>query len=85
MFHVSLLKKQLGTRTIPLVTLPSLTLDGTLTPIPKKILTRRLLKKGNRAGVEVLVQWAGSTEEDATWEDLGVLKRKFSDLVGKVL
>jgi hypothetical protein len=84
-FHVSLLKKQLGTRTIPLVTLPALTLEGTLTAEPDKILTRRLMKKGNRADAEVLIQWAGATEEDATWEDLEVLQGRFSDLVGKVL
>jgi hypothetical protein len=45
-FHVSLLKKQLGTRTIPLVNLPSLTPDGTLTPIPEKILTRDCWRRG---------------------------------------
>jgi len=49
MFHVSLLKKQLGTRTIPFATLPTLTPEGTLTPKPEKIFIRRLLKKGNRA------------------------------------
>jgi len=43
------------------------------------------MKKGNRAGVEVLIQWDGATEEDATWEDLEVLRGRFSDLVGKVL
>jgi len=84
-FHVSLLKKQLGTRTIPLVTLPALTPEGTLTAEPEKILTRRLMKKGNRAGAEVLIKWARATEEDATWEDLEVLQGRFSDLVGKLL
>jgi len=84
-FHVSLLKKQLGTRTIPLVTLPALTPEGSLTAELEKILTRRLMKKGNRAGAEVLIQWAGATEEDATWEDLEVLQGRFPDLVGKVL
>jgi len=64
---------------------PALTPEGTLTAKPEKILTRRLMKKGNRAGVEVLIQWDGATEEDATWEDLEVLRGRFSDLVGKVL
>jgi transposase InsO family protein len=55
-FHVSLLKKQLGARTNPLVTLPILTPEGTLTPEPEKVLNRRLMRKGNRAGAEVLIQ-----------------------------
>ena len=41
-------------------------------------------KKGNRVGVEVLLQWRGLVEEDATWEDLDNLRCKFLDLVGKV-
>jgi hypothetical protein len=44
-----------------------------------------MMRKGNRAGTEVLVQWAGALEEDATWEDMESLKERFPDLVGKVL
>jgi len=84
-FHVSLLKKQLGTRITPLTALPILTPEGTLAPEPKKILTRRLMRKGNQAETKVLVQWAGTQEEYATWEDLENLRERFSDLVGKVL
>jgi hypothetical protein len=43
------------------------------------------MRKGNRAGAKVLIQWAGATAEDATWEDLEVLQGRFPDLVGKVL
>jgi hypothetical protein len=64
--------------------LPILTPDGTLTPEPEAILERRLKKKGNRAGAEVLVKRKGMTESDATWEDLEELQKYFPDLVGKV-
>jgi hypothetical protein len=84
-FHVSLLKKQLGTRITPLTALPILTPEATLAPEPEKILTRRLMRKGNRAGTKVLVQWAGTLVEDAIWEDLENLRERFPDLVGKVL
>jgi hypothetical protein len=84
-FHVSLLKKQLGTRITPLTTLPILTPEGTLAPEPKKILTRILMRKGNQAGTKVLVQWAGTLVEDAIWEDLENFLYGFLDLLGKVL
>lgn len=41
-------------------------------------------KKGNKAETEVLLQWKGTSEEEATWEDLNVMYRRFPDLVGKV-
>lgn len=83
-FHVSLLKKKLGDRVTPLPDLPILTSKGTFAPEPEVILARRLKKKGNRAGAEALVQWKGTTEQDATWEDLEELRSSFLDLVGKV-
>jgi hypothetical protein len=83
-FHVSHLKKKLGDHITPLPELPILTSEGTLAPEPKAVLDRRLKKKGKRAGSELLIQWKGTTEHDATWEDLEDLRRIFPDLVGKV-
>jgi hypothetical protein len=85
-FHVSLLKKKLGDCIIPLPDLPILTSEGTLAPEPEVILARRLKKNGNRAGAgaEALIQWKGTTEQDATWEDLEELRSFFPDLLGKV-
>jgi hypothetical protein len=65
-FHVSLLKKKLGDRLTPLPDLPILTSEGTLAPELEVILACRLKEKGNRAGAEALVQWKGTTEQDAT-------------------
>jgi hypothetical protein len=48
------------------------------------VLLRRLKKKGNRAGTELLIQWKGTTEQDATWEDLDELQTNFLDHVGNV-
>ncbi|XP_071714137.1 uncharacterized protein [Rutidosis leptorrhynchoides] len=39
-----------------------------ITAEPVKILDRKLMKRGDRAVIEVLVQWQGGTVEDATWE-----------------
>jgi len=60
--------------------LPLVTPDGTLTPEPEKILLRRLKRKGKRAAIELLVQWKGTTEEEATWVDWAELKKNFPHL-----
>ncbi|KAA8532321.1 hypothetical protein F0562_032354 [Nyssa sinensis] len=68
--HISCFKKKLGEGIQACSNLPNITPDGFLEPKPERILQRRLKKKGNVAGVEVLVQWTGMEEADATWEDL---------------
>jgi hypothetical protein len=42
-----------------------------------KIVDRRLVKKGNEAITQILVQWTGLSESAATWEDYYVLKKRF--------
>ena len=54
-FHVSCLKKQVGDRVNPNPKIPTVMEDGTMAPEPEGILYRRLKKKGNRAGVDLLV------------------------------
>lgn len=65
-FHVFCLKKTIGEQTTPLTELPKITIDGTLEPEPITVLDRRLVKRGQRAGVEVLIQWKGMNKNDAT-------------------
>jgi hypothetical protein len=83
-FHVSNLKKKLGNQTASLPHLPQLTAEGTLAPEPEIALARRLKKKGNKAGAEILIQWTGTTAQNATWEDLDKLRTSSPNLVGKV-
>lgn len=44
---------------------------------PFKILQRRTVQRRHRAVTEVLVQWKGELEEEATWEILYNLKQQF--------
>ena len=83
-FHVSCLKKMIGEQTAPHTELPKITTDGTLEPEPEIVLDRRLVKRGQRAGLEVLIQWKGMNKDDATWVDREELKRRFPNLVDKV-
>ena len=48
---------------------------------PKKILQRRLVKKGNKAIPQVLLKWTSLPESSATWEDYYVVKQRFPNAV----
>jgi hypothetical protein len=82
-FHISCLKKKIGTRLNPNVRLPTMMKEGTLAPEPDKILERRLKKKENHIGIDFLVQWKGANEEDATWVDAEELSKAYPELMGE--
>ena len=70
-FHVSQLKKHWGPMVSASVTLPPVSDSATILPQPESILDRRVIQKGKyRPKTEILVQWAGTPKEDATWENL---------------
>ncbi|GMI68447.1 hypothetical protein HRI_000514000 [Hibiscus trionum] len=66
-FHVSQLKKHISSDPVQ-SDLPVVGSNGTIVKEPLRILDRRMVKKGNRAVTEVLVEWTNSFPEDATWE-----------------
>ena len=45
--------------------------------LPEKVLSRRLVKKGNAAVLQVLIKWSNIPEASATWEDFYVIKDRF--------
>jgi hypothetical protein len=58
---------------------------GHLAPQPAKILETRIIKKMRLPVVtEVLVQWEGGDQDNATWELLFKLQEDYPHLVGKV-
>uniref|UniRef100_A0A2N9GN34 Reverse transcriptase n=1 Tax=Fagus sylvatica TaxID=28930 RepID=A0A2N9GN34_FAGSY len=64
---------------------PQLDSMGHLSPEPSRILDQRTIKRRRHgSATEVLVQWEGSTQEDATWELLFKLQQQYPHLVGKV-
>ena len=84
-FHVSCLKPKLGQSVLPSAKLPPMDSMGHLSPEPSKILDQRTIKRRRHGtATEVLVQWEGSTQEDATWELLFKLQQQYPHLVGKV-
>lgn len=69
-FHVSQLKRKVGTQVAPIQQLPPVTSLGTLGPEPVEILSRRLVRHGHLPITEVLVRWQDQSPDDATWEKL---------------
>ncbi|KAM1172602.1 hypothetical protein ACFX2G_023167 [Malus domestica] len=76
-FHVSQLKKHLGSNVEPQNVLPQVVDDGFAGNIPFAVLEMRVYKKGNVAGVQLLVQWQDQEESEATWEDFDEFKAKY--------
>jgi hypothetical protein len=78
-FHISKLKAFYGTppTQIPLLD-PSVT--GTLVPlIPAKVLGSRSLLRAQQSVDQVLIQWQGLSELEATWEDVSIMQTKYPD------
>ncbi|KAK5772347.1 uncharacterized protein LOC108462731 [Gossypium arboreum] len=75
-FHVSQLKKH-GVASPTQAQLPLVDDHWVLPKEPAQIVDRRMVKKGNWAVTEVLVEWADSFPEDATWGSLELLQTKF--------
>ncbi|KAH7849470.1 hypothetical protein Vadar_018321 [Vaccinium darrowii] len=46
-------------------------------PVQGRVLDRRMVKRGNKAVVQWLVQWLNSFPEDATWVDYQEIKSKY--------
>ncbi|KAL2232627.1 UNVERIFIED_CONTAM: Transposon Ty3-G Gag-Pol polyprotein [Sesamum indicum] len=75
-FHVSLLKKKIGPKYFPSVNLPELE-DEVFKIYPAAILARRLIHRNNAGVPQVLIQWAHSSPDQATWEDYHEIAARF--------
>ena len=75
-FHVSQLKL-CHSEAVSMGDFPQCDPEGLLAAIPIKLLDRRMVKQGNRAAVYGLIQWSNGTEDDATWESLADITKRF--------
>lgn len=76
-FHISLLKKRIGTQYAVTTELPKIGADGQFLVYPVKILQRRMVKRNNQAVIQWLIQWGHSIPEDASWEDATTIQGQF--------
>ena len=71
-FHVALLKKYEGDPHASIMPLPAI-LRGRVVPTRSQVVRARL----NRGRWELLVQWAGCSPVDATWEPIADFKERY--------
>lgn len=73
------MKKHLGDKVTATPLLSTVTDDELLPLEPLKVLQRRVYKKGQAAGVQLLIQWKNSKEDETTWEDYDEFAARFPD------
>jgi hypothetical protein len=74
-FHVSCLKKVIGTKCQTQTSLPELAEEGSIWLQPQVILDQREHRLHQCTIKEVLVQWKDTTPADATWEPTSILQQ----------
>ncbi|XP_004306371.1 PREDICTED: uncharacterized protein LOC101303060 [Fragaria vesca subsp. vesca] len=78
-FHVSLLKKRIGSGTPVATTLPQFDQHDLIEWKSERVLDVAVVTKRKRTITRWLVAWQGLPPEDATWEDAYSVVRKFLD------
>jgi ribosomal protein L21E len=76
-FHLSQLKKHLGTRAVPSSELPLIDAKGVIKVAPAEILQRRMIPRNNEPVVQWLIHWVNLHESEATWEDASFIRKVF--------
>ena len=77
-FHVSQLKKHIGSRAVPIPGLPLVGENGKIKTEPVVVLDRRVVPHRNEPVAQWLIQWLKLGPEDATWEDAAFIRTTFS-------
>jgi len=79
-FHVSLLKKAIGTQQFS-TSLPPIAREEKEDAIPATILEKRVVCKNGAPLIQVLVKWSSLHDDNNTWEYLPDLLRQFPNSV----
>jgi len=74
-FHISLLKRYLGSKQVACQHLPEALDDGRLTPTPQAVLETRIRHKKP----ELLIHWQGLSPAEVTWEEEDMIKAQFPE------
>ena len=78
-FHVSLLKPQIGSAHSQLTDLPPATFPEVMQWQPEAILDRGIFKKHNKPVTKWLIKWASLPTNDATWEEADDILARYPD------
>ena len=78
-FHVSQLKRALGSTDLCQPLSPILAEDLEWLVEPDQVLDIRQSPNNNQPGIEVLIQWKGLPQFEASWESVDTIKEHFPD------
>ncbi|GAA0138670.1 hypothetical protein LIER_35581 [Lithospermum erythrorhizon] len=81
-FHVSLLKKHIKRKDVPMEVLPEILHDRSFPITPITILGKRTIQRGRIYVFQVLIQWNHSTPDEATWEDYHFIWKRILAFLG---
>uniref|UniRef100_A0A8R7V1T5 Tf2-1-like SH3-like domain-containing protein n=1 Tax=Triticum urartu TaxID=4572 RepID=A0A8R7V1T5_TRIUA len=84
-FHVSQLKKHLGTHAIPSKELPLVDSHGRIKTEPLAVLETRSLPRNGVLVTQWLIDWENLKPEEATWEDANFIKQVFPEFFASTL
>ena len=76
-FHVSLLKKNIGRKIVARIAPPKVNAEEQPLICPATILDKRIIKRNNQVVTQLLVEWCNLGRDNATWEDYSVLITQF--------
>lgn len=62
-------------------TLPLISSSANLSSEPQLVLDRRIVKRNNAPVTQLLIKWTNSSDDDATWEDYTLIKRRFPQFI----
>jgi hypothetical protein len=79
MFHISPVKKHLGSKAIPVPDLPLVDAKGNIKVEPILVLETQAVLRHPVLVTQWLMQWLNMSIEDATWEDAGFIKTTFPE------
>ncbi|XP_071918958.1 uncharacterized protein [Coffea arabica] len=79
-FHVSLLKKKLGSLQCSSLKLPELDECDQCPLKPETILKRRVIMRGERPVIQFLIKWNHLGYDETSWEDKTFIENQFPEL-----
>ena len=79
-FHVSCLKKVIGTNIRAQTILPEMDMEGSIILEPEAILNKCTYQLLSQSIIEVLIQWHDMQPKDTTWEPLLQIRQQFPHL-----
>lgn len=84
-FHISQLKKHLGSRAVPDPNLPLVDKEGRIKIEPSTMIETRAMPRPLHLVTQWLIQWVNLPPGDSTWEDTDFMKGMFPEFYAQMI